>query len=122
MLFDPMRFCWKTWGADESGRSLTQQMVYPGTGIIEGTNVNIKGPVEPPFVRFGAPWIVAAQLAAYLNARKIPGVTFMAISYTPSGEEPYPYQGERVERVEIIDDAYSRAWCSSVLCATPTRV
>ena len=83
-------------------RSLTQQMVYPGSGLIEGTNVNVKGPVEPPFVRFGAPWIVASQLAAYLNARKIPGVTFMAISYTPSGEEPYPYRGERVEGVEII--------------------
>jgi uncharacterized protein YbbC (DUF1343 family) len=83
-------------------RSLTQQMVYPGTGIIEGTNVNIKGPGEPPFVRFGAPWIVASQLAAYLNARNIPGVSFMAISYTPSGEEPYPYRGKRVEGVEII--------------------
>jgi uncharacterized protein YbbC (DUF1343 family) len=83
-------------------RSLTQQMVYPGTGIIEGTNVNIKGPGEPPFVRFGAPWIVASQLAAYLNARKIPGVSFMAISYIPSGDEPYPYRGKRVEGVEII--------------------
>jgi uncharacterized protein YbbC (DUF1343 family) len=83
-------------------RSLTQQMVYPGTALIEGTNVNIKGPVEPPFVRFGAPWIVASQLAAYLNARKIPGVSFMAISYTPSGQERYPYRGERVEGVEII--------------------
>ena len=83
-------------------RSLTQQMVYTGIGLIEGTNVNVKGPVEPPFVRFGAPWIVASQLAAYLNARKIPGVSFMAISYTPSGVEPYPYRGKRVEGVEII--------------------
>lgn len=83
-------------------RSLTQAMTYPGTGLLEGTNVNVKGPVEPPFVRFGAPWIVATQLAAYLNARKIPGVSFMAISYTPGGEERYPYRGERVEGVEII--------------------
>jgi uncharacterized protein YbbC (DUF1343 family) len=83
-------------------RSLTQAMTYPGTGLIEGTNVNVKGPVEPPFVRFGAPWIVATQLAAYLNARKIPGVSFMAISYTPTGEERYPYRGERVEGVEIV--------------------
>jgi uncharacterized protein YbbC (DUF1343 family) len=83
-------------------RSLTQAMIYPGTGLIEGTNVNVKGPVEPPFVRFGAPWIVATQLAGYLNARKIPGVSFMAISYTPTGEERYPYRGERVEGVEIV--------------------
>ncbi len=83
-------------------RSLTQAMTYPGTGLIEGTNVNVKGPVEPPFVRFGAPWIVATQLATYLNARKIPGVSFMAVSYTPGGEERYPYRGERVEGVEIL--------------------
>ncbi len=83
-------------------RSLTQAMTYPGIGLIEGTNVNVKGPVEPPFVRLGAPWIVATQLAAYLNARKIPGVSFMAVSYTPAGEERYPYRGERVEGVDIV--------------------
>ncbi len=83
-------------------RSLTQAMVYPGLGLIEGTNVNVKGPGEPPFVRFGAPWIVAAQLAQYLNARHIPGVAFMAVSYIPTGEERYPYRNQRVEGVEII--------------------
>ncbi|HTF65533.1 MAG TPA: DUF1343 domain-containing protein [Edaphobacter sp.] len=83
-------------------RSLTQAMVYPGTGLIEGTNVNVKGPIESPFVRFGAPWANATQLAAYLNARKIPGVSFMAVFYTPTGEERYPYRGERVEGVEIV--------------------
>ena len=83
-------------------RSLTQAMVYPGTCLLEGTNVNIKGPTEPPFVRFGAPWIVATKLADYLNNRKIPGVSFMAVSYTPTGEERYPYRGERVEGVEIV--------------------
>jgi len=82
-------------------RSLTEAAAYPGTGLIEGTNVNVKGPAEPPFVRFGAPWIVATELAAYLNARKIPGVSFMAVSYIPSGEERYPYRGQRVEGVEI---------------------
>jgi len=82
-------------------RSLTQSIAYLGTGLIEGTNVNVKGPVEPPFLRFGAPWIVGTQLASYLNARKIPGVSFMAISYVPSGEERYPYRGERVEGVEL---------------------
>jgi uncharacterized protein YbbC (DUF1343 family) len=82
-------------------RSLTQLITYLGTGLIEGTNVNVKGPVEPPFVRFGAPWIVGTQLADYLNKRKIPGVSFMAVSYTPTGEERYPYRGQRVEGVEI---------------------
>ena len=83
-------------------RSLTQNLVYLGTGLLEGTNVNVKGPVEQPFVRFGAPWIVSTDLARYLNNRQIPGLTFMAISYVPSGEEHYPYRGQRVEGVEVI--------------------
>lgn len=82
-------------------RSLTEAMAYPGTGLIEGTNVNVKGPGEPPFVRLGAPWIRATELAAYLNARKIPGISFMAVAYVPSGEL-YPYRGQRVEGVEVI--------------------
>ncbi len=83
-------------------RSLTQAMTYPGIGLLEGTNVNVKGPVEPPFVRFGAPWIAATQLAAYLNARLIPGVSFMPVFYTPGATERYPYHGERCEGVEVI--------------------
>ncbi|SDF02249.1 exo-beta-N-acetylmuramidase NamZ domain-containing protein [Terriglobus roseus] len=89
-------------------RTLTQNLVYLGTGLLEGTNVNVKGPTEPPFVRFGAPWIVATDLARYLNNRKIPGVTFMAISYVPTGEEHYPYRGQRVEGVEVIVNDRSR--------------
>jgi uncharacterized protein YbbC (DUF1343 family) len=82
-------------------RSLNQAIVYLGTGLIEGTNVNVKGPTGEPFVRFGAPWISAAKLAQYLNSRNIPGATFMAISYTPQGDEHYPYHGERLEGVEV---------------------
>jgi uncharacterized protein YbbC (DUF1343 family) len=82
-------------------RSLNQAIVYLGTGLIEGTNVNVKGPTGEPFVRFGAPWISGTKLAQYLNAREIPGASFMAVSYTPTGEEHYPYRGERVEGVEV---------------------
>jgi uncharacterized protein YbbC (DUF1343 family) len=70
--------------------------------LLEGANVNVKGAIEPPFVRFGAPWIAGTQLAAYLNARNIPCVSFMAVSYVPAGEERYPYHGQRVEGVEIL--------------------
>ena len=83
-------------------RSLTQSLVYAGTGLLEGTNINVKGSGEPPFVRFGAPWIKGTELAKYLNDRKIPGVSFMAVSYVPGGEEHYPYRGQRVEGVEVI--------------------
>lgn len=83
-------------------RSLAQAMVYPGLALLEGTNVHLKGPSEPPFVRFGAPWIKAQALAAYLNARAIPGAKFMPVAYVPAGDAQYKYSGQRVEGVEII--------------------
>ena len=83
-------------------RSLTQAMVYPGMGLLEVSGVNVKGPGEPPFLRFGAPWVKATALATYLNARHIPGVSFFPVFYTPPlAEDRYPYRGERVEGVEI---------------------
>jgi uncharacterized protein YbbC (DUF1343 family) len=83
-------------------RSLTQATAYAGTALLEGTNVNVKGPGEAPFLRFGAPWIKGAELAAYLNARAIPGVSFLAVTYVPASDKLYPFAGQRVEGVEIL--------------------
>lgn len=83
-------------------RSLAQATVYPGLALLEGTNVHLKGPSEPPFVRFGAPWIKGQALAAYLNARAIPGAKFMPVAYVPVGDDQYKFSGQRVEGVEII--------------------
>jgi uncharacterized protein YbbC (DUF1343 family) len=84
-------------------RSLTQAMIYPGIGLLEGTNVAVKGGIETPFVRFGAPWIVATQLAAYLNARRIPGLSFIPVFFTPASEEQhYQYLGQKCEGIEVV--------------------
>lgn len=83
-------------------RSLAHATAYPGLALLGGANVHLKGPSEPPFVRFGAPWIDAVQLAGYLNARNIPGVRFMPVAYVPTGDEQYRYSGQRIEGVDII--------------------
>jgi len=83
-------------------RSLSHATVYPGTALLEGTNVNLKGATEPPFLRFGAPWIKGVELAAYLNRRAIPGVSFLAVAYVPTGEAHNQFIGQRVEGVEIV--------------------
>lgn len=83
-------------------RSVTQATAYAGTALLEGTNVNVKGPGEAPFLRFGAPWIDGVQLAAYLNARAIPGVSFLAVRYLVAGDRLYPFAGQRVGGVEIV--------------------
>ncbi len=58
-------------------RSVTEAALYPGVGLIEGTNVSVGRGTDTPFEVLGAPWMKARELAAYLNARAIAGVRFV---------------------------------------------
>jgi len=82
-------------------RSVAEATAYAGTALLEGTNVNIKGPGGTPFLRFGAPWIQGRELADYLNARRIAGVSFRAVTYVAANDTLYPYAGQTIEGVEI---------------------
>jgi len=64
-------------------RSLTETILYPGVAMVEGANVSVGRGTATPFELMGAPWIDAAQLADYLNARQIAGVRFSPASFTP---------------------------------------
>lgn len=66
-------------------RSLTEATLYPGIGLLETTNVSVGRGTDTPFEVIGAPWIDGRQLAAYLNGRRIPGVRFVPIRFTPRG-------------------------------------
>jgi uncharacterized protein YbbC (DUF1343 family) len=44
-------------------RSLNEATLYPGVGLIEGTNVSVGRGTDTPFEIMGAPWINARQLA-----------------------------------------------------------
>jgi uncharacterized protein YbbC (DUF1343 family) len=83
-------------------RSFAQAMVYPGIGLIEGGNISVGRGTETPFLRVGAPWIHATELAGYMNSRKIPRVSFVPVFFTPGGQEPFPYRGQRCEGVDIV--------------------
>lgn len=62
----------------------TTPLYYPMTGILgELQLVNIGIGFTLPFKVVGAPWIEAQQLAAKLNAQKLPGVMFSPIHYKP---------------------------------------
>jgi uncharacterized protein YbbC (DUF1343 family)/CubicO group peptidase (beta-lactamase class C family) len=67
-------------------RSLTEAALYPGVGLIEGTNVSVGRGTDTPFEVVGAPWIEARELAGYLNGRAIGGVRFVATEFTPSAD------------------------------------
>lgn len=64
--------------------TLDTAYVYPGLGLIEGTNVSEGRGTTRPFETIGAPYINSTKLAAKLNALYLPGVTFRATSFIPT--------------------------------------
>ncbi len=68
-------------------RSLTQAFLYPGIGLLETTNVSVGRGTDTPFEVLGAPWIEGRDMARLLNARKIPGVSFVPIVFAPSASQ-----------------------------------
>jgi uncharacterized protein YbbC (DUF1343 family)/CubicO group peptidase (beta-lactamase class C family) len=65
-------------------RSLTAATLYPGIGLLETTNLSVGRGTDTPFEVLGAPWIDGGRLAAILSARRIPGVRFTPIHFTPA--------------------------------------
>lgn len=63
--------------------SLRTATIYPGMCLIEGTNVSEGRGTENPFEYIGAPWINGKELAKKLNTKKLTGVKFEAIEFTP---------------------------------------
>jgi uncharacterized protein YbbC (DUF1343 family) len=64
--------------------TLETAYVYPGTGLIEGTNVSEGRGTTKPFELLGAPFINGTELSEKLNNLHLDGVKFRAASFTPS--------------------------------------
>ena len=65
-------------------RNLTEAALYPGIGMIEGTNISVGRGTDTPFEIIGAPWIDPVALATYMNEREIDGVRFVPVNFTPT--------------------------------------
>jgi uncharacterized protein YbbC (DUF1343 family) len=83
-------------------RSLTQAILYPGVGMIESANVSVGRGTATPFEVIGAPWIDGDRLARYLSGRRLPGVGFEAVTYTPAAS-PYAHQRCGGVRFKVTD-------------------
>jgi uncharacterized protein YbbC (DUF1343 family)/CubicO group peptidase (beta-lactamase class C family) len=64
-------------------RSLTEATLYPGVCLLEPTNVSVGRGTDTPFEVIGAPWIDGRQLASALNAKRLSGVRFVPVRFTP---------------------------------------
>lgn len=94
-------------------RSLAAATLYPALGLIETTNLSVGRGTETPFAYVGAPWISAprieeagtpsggnVELARFLNARSVPGVSFEPVSFRP--EPPYPFANQICYGVRVL--------------------
>lgn len=80
-------------------RNLTAATLYPAVCLLESTNVSVGRGTDQPFERFGAPWMDGRKLAAALNARHLPGLSFMPIEFTPQNST---FTGQRCQGVQIL--------------------
>ena len=62
----------------------TTALVYPGMGLVEGTNLSEGRGTTRPFELTGAPWINANELADALNGKHLAGVRFRPVHFTPT--------------------------------------
>ncbi|MEW9032458.1 MAG: DUF1343 domain-containing protein, partial [Planifilum fimeticola] len=73
-------------------------LVYPGTGMIEGTNLSEGRGTTRPFELLGAPYIKGWELAEALNKENLPGVSFREAYFNPTFSK---YAGETVGGVQV---------------------
>jgi len=79
-------------------RTLNGALFYPGIEILQAAGVSVGRGTDTPFEIFGAPWIHGDVLAAELNRRNIPGVSFAPADFTPADGL---YQGQLCHGVRI---------------------
>jgi uncharacterized protein YbbC (DUF1343 family) len=80
-------------------RNLIQATLYPGIGAIESTNVSVGRGTDTPFEQIGAPWIDGPGFSEALNARRISGVRFYPVRFTPTSSK---YAGQDCQGVFMI--------------------
>lgn len=79
-------------------RRLTQALLYPGIGLLEGTNLSVGRGTDTPFEILGAPWCDGRRLWQRLMAAELPGVTFVPVRFTPDASK---FADQRCEGVQI---------------------
>ncbi|MET3698292.1 uncharacterized protein YbbC [Bacillus oleivorans] len=81
MYFDETKFFWVPPSPNSTG--IDMSILYPGTCLVEGTNLSEGRGTTKPFEYVGAPFIDGYRLAKAFNGRKIPGVLARPTSFIP---------------------------------------
>ena len=95
-------------------------LVYPGTCLLEGTNLSEGRGTTRPFEWMGAPWLDGARLAEDLARERLPGVRFRPASFVPTWDK---HAGRRCHGVELfVTDARAfRPFRTGLACVVHAR-
>lgn len=73
-------------------------VIYPGTCLIEGTNLSEGRGTTKPFEQIGAPWVDPFKLAKELNSLLLAGVIFRPIYFCPQFSK---HQNQQLGGVQV---------------------
>jgi uncharacterized protein YbbC (DUF1343 family) len=104
-------------------RTAEAALVYPGTCLLEATNVTEGRGTEAPFLLFGAPWLRTEPLLAVLRP---PGLRLEATSFVPAASKAAPepkHMGQpcRGLRVHVEDAASVRPYAFGIALLAALR-
>jgi uncharacterized protein YbbC (DUF1343 family) len=85
-------------------RTAEAVLAYPGTCLVEATNVSEGRGTENPFLTIGAPFVNGKELADALDAEHIAGMQFRATRFVPSASKHAGVMCGGVD-IRIVDDA-----------------
>lgn len=106
MFFDSSAVVWTN--PSPNIKNVDAEVLYPGLGCFEASNVSVGRGTDIPFLWFGAPWMKAEKIAKKLSKAGLPGVKFIPLRLTPSKDI---YEGKYCEgiKLEVTDRAAVRA-------------
>jgi uncharacterized protein YbbC (DUF1343 family) len=96
MFFDGTGVVWTN--PSPNIRSVQAELLYPGIGCFEATNVSVGRGTDKPFLWFGAPWMEAEKIAERLSKAPLKGIKFRYEERTLSKDA---YEGRLSKGVAI---------------------
>jgi uncharacterized protein YbbC (DUF1343 family) len=85
--------------------TLESALAYPGTCLFEGTPLSVGRGTDLAFQWVAAPWLDGPELAETLNGYGFEGVSFEAVTFTPTDAGDGKFEGEQVQGVRLVHES-----------------
>lgn len=106
LFFDQSGIVWTN--PSPNIRNVNAEVLYPGLGCFEASNISVGRGTDRPFLWFGAPWMQADKIAKKLSKAGLKGVKFSAMKLIPDKDV---FEGKLCEgiNIEVADRSAVRA-------------